>query len=166
MGKAASISAAPTSCPVTLIGALKCLSLSSIPDCGRACATIFWKHTSATISRRGDFRKTAPIAASSPAREKEPVNAQEISDAPQPGVCLTSNAQRRKTMTIHTGRPVAGTAGRTQSDPGETPRQNREKRPSPENRSPSRGSPARSPKGPSPNRYRNPPRNPQPWRNS
>lgn len=72
MGKAASISAAPTSCPVTLIGALKCLSLSSIPDCGRACATIFWKHTSATISRRGDFRKTAPIAASSPAREKNP----------------------------------------------------------------------------------------------
>ena len=62
----------PTSCPVTLIGALKCLSLSSIPDCGRACATIFWKHTSATISRRGDFRKTAPIAASSPTREKNP----------------------------------------------------------------------------------------------
>ena len=55
---------------------------------------------------------------------------------------------KRKNHDHTYGRPVAGTAGRTQSDPGETPRQNREKRPRRRIAAQAEARPQEAPKGP------------------
>lgn len=68
-------------------------------------------------------------------------------------------------MTIHTEDQLQEPQAGTQSDPGETPRQNGENRP--RRRIAAQAEAARKkPQRAQPNRYRNPPRNPQPWRNS
>ena len=71
-------------------------------------------------------------------------------DAPQPGVCLILKRSKGKTMTMHTEDQLQEPAGRTQSDPGETPRQNGENRPRRRIAAQAEARPQEAPKGPAP----------------